>query len=339
MICLSASLLLAATLDSGQDEAMHTAGDWFRRADDLTNLRMSGATPFRMKVTFHAYPGVDLAKKGKSTIITGEGIYEETWLNPETWRREVTFPGYHAVEIRVNGVRKYQADSDYEPSRVLMMLDALWSPVPRSVLSPELIDKTVTWKIEPLTAGPLHYVRVSNINRFSIDLAVQTEFDFLPNGVLVRSEERGLTTGWQGAKVFGGKLVPGHFEVQAMGHDLVAADVAIAAPGTVDPASFELAGPAADPGATLRPFHWYEVRHPDIKRQPGGIIGDALEGTVRGVIDRDGNPRELEIVEAASLVGAEETLNSMRDAQFSSPTIDGNKCEMMEAIIWHHKSH
>ncbi|MGA7352618.1 MAG: hypothetical protein WBX06_15770, partial [Acidobacteriaceae bacterium] len=33
--------------------------DWFRRADNLTNIRMPESPSFHMKVAFHAFPGYD----------------------------------------------------------------------------------------------------------------------------------------------------------------------------------------------------------------------------------------------------------------------------------------
>ena len=90
--------------------------EWFRRANDATNIRLPGSTPFRMKVTFHAFPGIDFSKPGQSPIQSGDGVYEEVWLSPEKWRREITFGDYHAVEVRADGVRKMQSSSDYEPS-------------------------------------------------------------------------------------------------------------------------------------------------------------------------------------------------------------------------------
>lgn len=34
--------------------------DYFRRADDLTNIRLPGSQPLHMKVTFHACPAYDV---------------------------------------------------------------------------------------------------------------------------------------------------------------------------------------------------------------------------------------------------------------------------------------
>jgi hypothetical protein len=102
---------------------------WFQRANDQMNLRALNSDPFHMKVKFTALPGLELLqKREKPHIITGDGAYEETWMGPHHWRREVTFGGYHAVEVESPQGRKMQYSSDYEPSRVLMLLDALFSP-------------------------------------------------------------------------------------------------------------------------------------------------------------------------------------------------------------------
>ena len=66
-----------------------TALDYFRRADNLTNIRLPGAAPFHMKVSFSALPVVDLAAHdrladsqsalaaGHPYVMTGDGTYED----------------------------------------------------------------------------------------------------------------------------------------------------------------------------------------------------------------------------------------------------------------------
>jgi hypothetical protein len=135
--------------------------DWFRRADNLTNIRLPESPSFHTKITFHAWPGYDFTKSGKSTIVTGDGTYEEFWISPEKWRREVTLGSYHAVEVRADGVRKFQASTDYEPSRVLMLMRALLFPMPRYILEPKIQEQQLHWKVEHLTAGTLPFVRIS----------------------------------------------------------------------------------------------------------------------------------------------------------------------------------
>ena len=170
-------MLAAAQLRANPQPAAppqpQTATDWFRRADSLTNIRLPGSAPFHLKVTFHAYPGVDFNPPknpapaiapvpGHPFIITGDGTYEETWLSPEKWRREVNFGSYHAVEVRADGARKFQASEDYEPARVLMLMEALFEPVPRYLIRPEMDAHPHRWDVESKSAGSVPYVSVSH---------------------------------------------------------------------------------------------------------------------------------------------------------------------------------
>ncbi|MGC2621145.1 MAG: hypothetical protein WA414_19025, partial [Acidobacteriaceae bacterium] len=62
---------------SGPEPA--TAQAWLEHANALMNIREPSAAPFHMKVKFHALPGFDFSRKNKPGIVTGDGIYEETW--------------------------------------------------------------------------------------------------------------------------------------------------------------------------------------------------------------------------------------------------------------------
>ena len=101
-----------------------------------------------------------LAPGEKSQFITGDGSYDEIWLAPDTWRREVTLADYHAVEVQSNGVRKMQASSDYEPSRVLMLLRHLIEPI-QSNLAEKGSNMAQNWPIDHVTAGSAQLVRLS----------------------------------------------------------------------------------------------------------------------------------------------------------------------------------
>lgn len=333
--------------------------DWFRRADNLTNIRMPESPSFHMKVAFHAFPGYDFTKPGKSTIVTGDGTYEETWVSTEKWRREVTLGDYHAVEVRADGVRKFQASSDYEPSRVLMLMNALLYPMPRYLLEPEIQERHIKWKLEHLTAGTLPYVNITFTEGYYGPRP--RSYEFLPNGILVRSEDyNGLMASWQGQAVFGGKLVPRHFEVQGAGLEgkMVTADLNIEPLGNLDPALFRIPGDAADPGTTLRPFddvdlevappihfqvpeRWSTV-NPTIDTPPNVQIYTIA------VIDRQGMPREAEMsgirrfgqpvstaeFGALSTV-ARHAIDSLWMDRYHPTLIDGKPCQfVMSLTVW-----
>jgi len=300
---------------------------WLQRASELTNLRLPGSAPFHMKVTFHAFPGMDFSKKGKSTIITGDGTYEETWLSPEKWRREVVFTGYHAVEIRADGVRKYEADSDYEPSRVLMMLDALLYPIPTNLISPEYPESHESWKIEHLTAGTIPYVTLTHRDRGMNDDWFYYSYSFLPHGILVRSNYYGLVTSWEKDSIFAGKLVPLHFEVHAMEQTLLTADIAIEPASQSDGKTFELEGPPATPGMTLRPLQQFEVKPAQFYDPISTFAGPSPRGVVREIIDRKGEARETELIDAPNPSDDVNEVDVDRAKRFHPAKIDGDPCE------------
>lgn len=298
---------------------------WFVRASEQMNLRMPGSAPFHMKVTFHAYPGIELTKKPQ--IITGDGVYEETWLAPHRWRREVTLGSYHAIEVESDTQRKMQASSDYEPSRVLMLLEALLNPIPRNYISPELNKVPLDWKIKNQTTGSLPYVRISR-SRISTHSFV-FEYIFLPNGLLVEGNEAGLATGWSDDVAFAGKVVPKHVSIHGGGQNLLTAEVTVEAAGQVDPATFDLPGGPADPGMTLRPLHSFETNRLSIDNGPYSWIGNSPSAfAVRLVVDRHGVPREAEVITAGGLEDMEPVMDFSRRGRWHPAEVDGSPCEV-----------
>jgi hypothetical protein len=338
--------LLCIATGVGQSTAAEpkTSVEWFKRAEDRMNLRTPGAAPFRTKVTFHAFPGIEfLNLKEKPQIVTGDGVYEETWLSPHEWRREVTLANYHAVEEGSGGVRKMQASSDYEPSRVLMLLNALLNTIPRNFASKEFqMEGASGWKIGHVTVGSLTLVSVSK-GTGSERADYSDTFYFLPLGLVVLRNENGVTTGWENDVAFAGKAVPGHLTIKAGERELLTADISIVAAGAVDTATFDLPGRPADPGMTLRPLQKYELRFPDnladnyAWTKPGRDTTVFL-ASIWGVLDRHGKYRELELVVMPNekSVGAQEDMRilmtHMREEHRRSPEIDGSPAEYV--IKW-----
>lgn len=303
------------------------ASGWFQRADNSLSLRLLGGTPFHMRVTFHAFPGDEMLKKGLSLMITGDGAYEETWMSPAQWRREVTLGAYHALEASSGRVRKMQASSDYEPSRVLMLLEALMNPIRRDLISEVLRDpSSPDWNIEHLTAGNLSYVRLVS----TLPGDYHESYVFLPKGMLIQSNYEGLTTTWQDPVPFAGKAVLRHFVVQAQNRDLLTADVTIEAPADVDAAIFEIPGEQASPGTTLRPLHSFEAKPPSAL-DGFSYVGNGPTGVViRDVIDSHAVVHEAEIIAAPDRDVAAEMIKGYRRANYLPAKIDGDPCEFMQ---------
>jgi len=309
-----------------------TSMEWFTRASDRMNLRLPGSPAFHMTVKFHAFPG-KLAEKSEFKI--GGGVYEETWLSLHEWRREVTLADFHAVEKDSGGVRKMQASGDYEPSRVLMLMDALLTPIPRNFMSREFRDEGASgWKIDHVSSGALTLVRISKSHGNERGDS-STTFFFLPRGFLAIRNDAGLTTRWENDTPFGNAVVPQHLSIKAGDRDLLIADVAIEGARKVDPATFDLPGGPAEPGMTLRPFNAFEVKRPDLSEHfewRSSNTGTVPVFSFRGVLDRHGRYRELEEILAPNENDAWMTLDHFRQAKHSPAEIDGSPCQL--AMIW-----
>lgn len=307
-----------------------SSAEWFIRARDRVTLRMPGSAAFHLTVKFHAYAGQEmLAPKEKSSFITGEGTYEEVWLEPHKWRREVTLADYHAVEVDANGVRKMHASSDYEPSRVIMLLDSLFTPIPR-VLTAKELHAGSGWKIDRVSSGNISLVRFSKTAGNS-KANFTSSYYFEPVlGVLVMSNAQGLVTLWSNDGLFDGKIVSKRLSIKAGERELLTADISIEAAGQIDPARLELPGGPAEPGMTLRPLHPNEIRVPDLSESFSFIsfeIGRAPAFSMLGTLDRHGSFRELEILVAPSSKDASIIISHFRGMHQKSATIDGSACQ------------
>lgn len=330
----SLSVLLAIFAGAQPNQKPKNATEWFQRATKQMNLRAFGASPFHMKVAFQAFPGIVLSKKEADQIISGDGTYEEIWAAPHKWRREVSFGSYHAVEVESESGRKMQASSDYEPSRVLMLLEALLYPIPRARSSPLRFGDHPHWRIENGEVGDQRYVKIS---RTYTRLDVTEGYLFLPSGELLQSIDAGVVTNFTNPAVFHGKLVTQHIQIQGGNkQDLVTADLTVEPVGPTDAAVFALPGSPAEPGMTLRPLDFAEcsVSFPqqNITIETNGPLKPL--GYLVAIIDRHGRIHELEILYSPNPKNFEPVLPLIRGGKSHPPTIDKSPCEFAWTDLW-----
>ncbi len=314
-----------------------TSIGWFERARDQMNLRMPSSAPFHMKVKFRAFPGMELlGAKEKPEIITGDGVYEETWLAPHKWRREVTLADYHALEVESELGRKMRPSSDYEPSRVLMLLNALLYPIPRNFASREFRHQGASgWQIDHVSNGSLSLIRISRgVGDERGDLT--DAFYFQPHGLLALRNDEGFITSWEQFILFAGKAVPKHLSIKAGERDLLTADVIVEAAGQVASGEFDMPGGTAEPGMTMRPFLDVEVRRPDLTFSHGwtkdGRSSPSRAFSLREVLDRHGRYREVELILVLNPEDAHIIMTFMREERHHPAEIDGSPCQL--AVSW-----
>lgn len=75
------------TAITGSQAGYQAASYYFKRARDLTYPRTDGSQPFHLVGTF----------EGAGNLTWFKGLYEETWLAPDRWRREISVQGLPTV--------------------------------------------------------------------------------------------------------------------------------------------------------------------------------------------------------------------------------------------------
>ncbi len=334
---LFASLTFSEAIAQTDDRQPKNPTEWFKRAYDAMDLRLPGAKPFHLKVTYHASPGLEFRGIGeKNEILSGDGTYEESWISVDQWRREVTLAGYHAIEVKSEaGGRKMQTSSEYEPSRILMLLDALYYPIQRNLVSKEFRDRGGSgWKLDHVMFGGKSLVRISK--SIGDETADYTDaFVFQPHGLLNMRNFDGLSTIWTDYVPFAGNLVPRNLTIMAGDRELLKAAVTIEPLAHSDPDDFNLHVDQAEPGNTLRPLQFFEVRLPDLSDSFSWSSFGTARGkpvfSLRGVLDRRGRYRELEVIYAPSTEQAEVIMTHFRTLHHKPATIDGVPCEFVMA--------
>jgi len=298
-------------------------------------LREPGAASFHLHAVFVASAGEEFLEKGeRSDIATGNGTYDEVWFGTHTWRREVKFGVYTATETDANGVRKFHATANYEPGRLMMLLDALYSPVPRIYLEKET-HAGAGWKPEQVSAGTLSLVRLSK-SIGSQRAEYSDSYYFLPqSGVLEMSNARGLVTVWSDDALFHGKVVPRSISIRAGERQLLTASISVESASESDRSGLDIPGSRADPGSTLRPFHPDDIRVPDLTSSFGFIssqVGPAPVFSMTGVLDRNGQYREVEVLIAPNPKNAAAIARHFRQTSQKPATIDGDACQFR--VLW-----
>jgi len=311
--------------------------EWFARAQNLMDLRTYDAAPFHLRVSFHAFPGNELlGPHEKPAIVTGDGKYEETWLGPHQWRREVKLSDYHAIEEESGRFRKMQASSDYEPLRVAMLMEALLYPIPRELTS-QSSRYAKGWAMDSVTTGDTTLVRLAKT--LGNQHATFTDaYFFLPSGALALANKSGLVTLREGSGGFSGKTIANHLSIKAGDNELLAADINIESVAATTTLA-ELAGNPAPAWMTLRPLHESDVQAPDPPHPVSGIVPLGSESTpvlsYQAMLDRQGKYREAETLLVLNLGVGATRLIELRKDHVRPAYIDGSPCQFLVALrIW-----
>jgi hypothetical protein len=289
-----------------------TASDYLLRAEEVTNIRVAGSTPFHMKIHFVASGNI---------AFTGEGSFEETWLAPDKWRREVSFGAYHAVEVQEPSKHTFQASSDYEPKRLLLLMRLLLDPVGKQ-------SDVSRWSVEP-EANRLIYTPPTTSAPSPSDV-----LEFNPDGSPSKHAGAPETT-WSDYVEFSGKAVARNISVTAVAGELFKISVGELEAVRADTPLLTDTEPGTD--ATMSFLHvGNSVTAPKVTRAPDPKIPKSLRGTrqdgfvvVDLTIDRTGAAREVEALYASDLAFIPVAVKTVSMYHFEPARLHGTPVEFL----------
>lgn len=300
-----------------------TPSDYLRRAREVTNIRAAGSTPFHMRVHFVASGKVEF---------TGEGDYEETWLGPDRWRREVSLGGYRAVEVQEASKHTFQASSDYEPKRLVLLLRMI-APTTREDLPTIADDGHFDWKIQPGANRLVHSP--------STTLAPWSIIDFNPDGS-PSSESGSAETRWSDYEEFSGKAVARTISLTSSTGPLLKINVAQLDAVKANTPLLSNSAPEADATMTFMPLGRGSAMAPKLTHAPKPKFEDILPGAhpqgfvvVDLAVDRRGAACEVEALYASNLAFIPEAVKAVSKYHFKAASLNGTPVEVPADIEIH----
>jgi Gram-negative bacterial TonB protein C-terminal len=298
-----------------------TVSDYLRRAREATNIRAAGSTPFHMKVHFVASGNVEF---------TGEGAYEETWLAPDKWRREVSFGPYHAVEVQESSKHTFQASSDYEPKRLLLLMRMIAPTTTEDATAATVDNDHFDWNVEP---GANRLVHIP-----STTLAPSSSIDFNPDG----SPSNGTgsaKTRWSDYVEFSGKAVARTISLTIASGPLLKINVVQLDAVKADTPLLTNTAPETDAAMTFRSLGRGSVMAPKLTHAqhpqfPSGLGGIGLEGfvVVDLAVDRRGAACEVEALYASEPAFIPGAVKAVSKNRFKPARLNGMPVEVLADV-------
>jgi hypothetical protein len=165
-------------------------------AASASNIRDKGSQPFKLVAEFDAAGNIEF---------TGHGQYEENWIDAEHWQRKVDFGSYHAIETQDGAQHKLSATSDYEPKRILRLVQELQ-------FQPHIvINEKDQWKVSESSHDLLLY-ELNFYNFGNVSSTLSLMFEKSTNRLVEQGDTMYFSTRYLNYAEFSGHFVP--FEIQ-----------------------------------------------------------------------------------------------------------------------------
>jgi Gram-negative bacterial TonB protein C-terminal len=159
-------LMLAGSLCFAQSSAKSEpssippdAQAYLDRAAQAMLQRTAGNPAFHLKATFAATPAPNAGTLAAQE--TGSGTYEETWISPSQWRKDITFGSWHRTSGTEDGEKIWIVDtSPATPFPVSQLLQIILPNV-----TPTMYSHPPKWKMTDVRLGNVDLVRVGEASQ------------------------------------------------------------------------------------------------------------------------------------------------------------------------------
>jgi TonB family protein len=184
--------------DDKKPQEQTESSELLARAGALQDIRADGSQPFHLHLQVHAQ---------HITTKPVDGSYDEVWLAPDKWRREMTFPGFTQVEVGDKDSKWVSRNASFRPSVAYAISRALDRLSRKDLLAEE---KVLTVRTK----------RKEGVELRCTDLQVSSRkhsLCFGPSGTLFSEETPTERFEYQDYGKFGVKLFPRHMQVYQSG--------------------------------------------------------------------------------------------------------------------------
>jgi TonB family protein len=183
--------------DKKQQEQTESA-ELLARAGALQDIRADGSQPFHLHLQVHAE---------HVTTKPVDGSYDEVWLAPDKWRREMIFPGFMQVEVGDKDSKWLSRNASFRPSVAYAISRAL-DGLSRKDLLPE--ETVLTLRTKKKDGVEVHCTDLQISSR-------RHSLCFAPSGTLFSEETPTERFEYYDYSKFGDKLFPRHMQVYQSG--------------------------------------------------------------------------------------------------------------------------
>jgi hypothetical protein len=191
IILLFLSLRVFSNVCSASDSDQQAEGlDLLKKAASIENLRTPDGKPFHLQMKIHA-------KRIVAKPI--DGTYDEIWISPDKWHREIAMPGFSQVEVGDRNSKWVSRNLDFRPR-----VASLTTAAVEGFMAPDLsAGEKISSRHEKKKNGT-----ILTCLEMKSEHSPPRELCFDPSGPLVSLDRGNQQIEYDGFSKFGDKVVP-----------------------------------------------------------------------------------------------------------------------------------